>query len=109
LEDDVFHPLSLLKVLRVLNLSFNTIQKIPPFWIQSLSLLEELYLSGNKLITLPWEDLYRLTNLTVLFLNGNKLQKLPAELGKVNSLVVLDFGSNMLMYNVNNWEFDWNW
>lgn len=109
LEDDVFHPLTLLKELNVLNLSFNQIQEIPPFWLQSLSQLEKLYLSGNKLTSLPSENLYRLTKLTVLFLNGNKLQTLPAELGKVKSLAVLDVGSNVLKYNVNNWEFDWNW
>ena len=109
LEDDVFHPLNLLKELTVLNLSFNQIQEIPPFWLQSLSQLEKLYLSGNKLTSLPSENLFRLTKLTVLFLNGNKLQTLPAELGKVKSLAVLDVGSNVLKYNVNNWEFDWNW
>ena len=109
LEDDVFHPLNLLKELTVLNLSFNEIQEIPPFWLQSLSALEELYLSGNKLTSLPSENLYRLTKLSTLFLNGNKLQTLPAELGKVKSLTVLDVGSNVLKYNVNNWEFDWNW
>jgi adenylate cyclase len=109
LEDDVFHPLNLLRELAVLNLSFNQIQEIPPFWLQSLTQLEKLYLSGNKVTSLPSENLYRLTKLTVLFLNGNKLQTLPAELGKVKSLAVLDVGSNVLKYNVNNWEFDWNW
>ena len=71
--------------------------------------IEEIYLSGNKLTTLPTEDLHRLTSLTVMFLNGNKLQVLPSELGKLKSLTVLDVGSNMLKYNINNWEFDWNW
>ncbi|KAF8179042.1 hypothetical protein K438DRAFT_1843469, partial [Mycena galopus ATCC 62051] len=49
------------------------------------------------------------TRLSTLFLNGNQLQTLPQELGKVKSLTVLDVGSNSLKYNINNWEFDWNW
>ena len=72
-------------------------------------LLEEIYLSGNKLSMIPTEDLHRLTSLTVIFLNGNKLHVLPSELGKLKSLTVLDVGSNVLKYNINNWEFDWNW
>lgn len=59
--------------------------------------------------SIPSEDLHRMTNLSVLYLNGNKLHTLPQELGKVKSLKVLDVGSNLLKYNVNNWEFDWNW
>ena len=47
--------------------------------------------------------------LRVLYLNGNKLQGLPQELGRIKALQVLDVGSNVLKYNINNWEFDWNW
>jgi hypothetical protein len=71
--------------------------------------LEELYLSGNKLTSIPAEDFPRLVKLNTLFLNGNKLHTLPQELGKVVNLTVLDVGSNYLKYNINNWEFDWNW
>ncbi|THH06048.1 hypothetical protein EW145_g4354 [Phellinidium pouzarii] len=85
LSEDVLHPLTALRE------------------------LQEIYLSGNKLSTIPTEDLHRLTNLTVMFLNGNKLQVLPSELNKLKSLTVLDVGSNVLKYNINNWEFDWNW
>jgi adenylate cyclase len=92
-----------------LNLSFNEIQELPPSFFRNLTKLEELYLSGNSLSTIPTEDLHRLTRLQVLFLNGNKLQTLPQELGKIQSLAALDVGSNMLKYNINNWEFDWNW
>lgn len=109
LTDDVLHPLSALRELRVLNLSFNNIQELPSSFFRNLVSLEEIYLSGNKLTTLPTEDLHRLTNLTVMFLNGNKLQVLPSELGELKSLTVLDVGSNLLKYNINNWEFDWNW
>ncbi|KAI0313942.1 phosphatase 2C-domain-containing protein [Amylostereum chailletii] len=109
LGDDALPVLMVLKDLRVLNLSFNDIQEMPRFFFRDMSKLEELYMSGNKLASLPTEDLHRLTHLEVLFLNGNRLQTLPQELGKVPSLAVLDVGSNVLKYNVTNWEFDWNW
>ncbi|KAL5528616.1 CYR1_1 [Sanghuangporus sanghuang] len=109
LTDDTLHPLSALRELRVLNLSFNNIQELPSSFFRNMVLLEEIYLSGNKLSMIPTEDLHRLTSLTVIFLNGNKLQVLPSELGKLKSLTVLDVGSNVLKYNINNWEFDWNW
>ncbi|KAI6021551.1 hypothetical protein BKA83DRAFT_4283648 [Pisolithus microcarpus] len=109
LTDESLPPFTVLKELRVLNLSFNVIQEMPPSFFRNLSKLEELYLSGNQLTSIPTEDLYKLTRLSVLFLNGNKLQTLPHELGKVQSLTVIDVGSNVLRYNINNWEFDWNW
>ncbi|KAI0784617.1 adenylate cyclase-like protein [Abortiporus biennis] len=109
LTEDSLHPLIVLKCLKVLNLSFNDIQEIPSGFLKHLPNLEELYLSGNNLSTLPTEDIHRLTDLRVLFLNGNKLQTLPHELGKLKKLTILDVGSNMLKYNINNWEFDWNW
>ncbi|KAF5387303.1 hypothetical protein D9757_005752 [Collybiopsis confluens] len=119
--------LSLFQELKVLNLSFNLIQDLPPTFFKNFlynvdtpspaqtpnqthtSSLEELYLSGNKLTTLPTEDLARMTRLSTLFLNGNRLQTLPQELGKVKNLTILDVGSNLLKYNIYNWEFDWNW
>lgn len=109
LSEDHLHILMVLKELKVLNLSFNRIQLIPPAFIRSLAGLEELYLSGNELAALPNAELEALVKLRVLFLNGNKLQSLPQELGKISSLTVLDVGSNLLRYNINNWEFDWNW
>lgn len=109
LTDDALHRLMIFKELRVLNLSFNDLQDMPSNFFKNLLLLEELYLSGNRLTSIPTEDLHRLTKLSMLYLNGNKLQTLPQELGKVKSLSILDVGSNLLKYNVNNWEFDWNW
>lgn len=109
LTEDVLHPLTALRELRVLNLSFNEIQELPPTFFRNYSQLEEIYLSGNKLSSIPTEDMHRLTNLTVLFLNGNKLQVLPHEFAKLMRLTILDVGSNLLKYNINNWEFDWNW
>ena len=107
--DEYLHPLMILKELRVLNLSFNDLQDMPSNFFKNMVKLEEVYLSGNKLSSIPTEDLHRLKKLSVLFLNGNRLQTLPHELGKVQSLTVLDVGSNVLRYNINNWEFDWNW
>lgn len=109
LTEDSLHPLTLLRELKVLNLSFNDIQVIPPSFLRHLTHLEELYLSGNNLTALPTEDLPALTNLKSLFLNGNRLQSLPQELGKIHTLQILDVGSNLLKYNTANWEFDWNW
>lgn len=109
LTEDNIHSLSFLRELRVLNLSFNHIQVIPNAFLKNLVNLQELYLSGNDLTALPTEDLPLLSNLRVLYLNGNNLQSLPQELGKIQTLQVLDVGSNILKYNINNWEFDWNW
>jgi adenylate cyclase len=107
--DDALGPMTMLKELRVLNLSFNDLKDLPPSFFKNFTKLEELYLSGNELTTIPTEDLPKLTRLSVMFLNGNRLHTLPQELGKVMSLTVLDVGSNLLKYNINNWEFDWNW
>ncbi|KAH9829119.1 adenylate cyclase-like protein, partial [Rhodofomes roseus] len=109
MTDENLQTVSLLQGLQILNLSFNDIQEIPASFFRSMTNLEELYLSGNKLSAIPTEDLNRLTKLHVLFLNGNKLQTLPQELGKLSNLTVLDVGSNILKYNIFNWEFDWNW
>jgi adenylate cyclase len=109
LKDDGLYFLSRLPTLRVLNISFNDIQDLPTTWLQRLPLLEELYLSGNKLSVLPVDGLQALTKLHTLYLNGNKLQTLPSALNKIPSLTVLDVGSNILRYNINNWHFDWNW
>lgn len=109
LRDDVFRPLALLSGLTVLNLSFNEIYEIPAGMLQKCYHLTHLYLSGNMLTSLPADDLERLINLRVLHLNGNKLQTLPAELGSIQTLQVLDVGTNALKYNIANWPYDWNW
>lgn len=107
--DDALHSLTILHQLKVLNLAFNDLQDMPPSFFKNFTKLEEVYLGGNKLSSIPTEDLYKLSKLSVLYLNGNRLQTIPQELGKVKSLSVLDVGSNLLRYNINNWEFDWNW
>ncbi|KAK4684783.1 hypothetical protein P7C73_g5383, partial [Tremellales sp. Uapishka_1] len=107
-KDEIFHQISHLPNLKVLNLSFNEIYEIPPDTLRKNFKMEQLYLSGNKLTTLPAEDLERLCNLRVLHLNGNKLQTLPSELGAIKTLQHLDVGSNVLKYNIANWPYDWN-
>lgn len=109
LRDDVLRPLSYLTGLIVLNLSFNDIYEIPNGMLRKCYQLTHLYLSGNMLTSLPADDLERLIHLKVLHLNGNKLQTLPAELGSIQTLQVLDVGSNALKYNIANWPYDWNW
>ncbi|KAF8305479.1 PP2C-domain-containing protein [Clavulina sp. PMI_390] len=105
---DIFHTLSYMRELRVLNLSFNQLNELPSSHLHSFSQLYELYLSGNNLTSLPG-DMIKSLKLKVLHLNGNKLQTLPAELGKVSALETLDVGNNLLKYNVTNWQYDWNW
>lgn len=109
LPDEVMYPLSYFTNLQVLNLSHNYIAEIPRNKIPNVGHIVELYLSGNQLTSLPAEDIERLRNLRVLHVNGNRLTTLPAELGKINRLVVLDVGCNMLKYNISNWPYDWNW
>jgi adenylate cyclase len=109
LDEEAFSVLIKLRNLETLNLSFNEIQDIPRWYFGGATQLQELFLSGNKLSCLPTEDLNRMTKLRALYLNGNRLVTLPAELSKCTNLEVLDVGSNLLKYNINNWEFDWNW
>lgn len=109
LTDDVFNILELLASLEVLNLSFNEIYEIPNFSLSKNGQLRELYLSGNNLSSIPADDLEHLDQLRILHLNGNKLQTLPAELGRMQNLVNLDVGNNVLKYNIANWHYDWHW
>ncbi|KAG0239902.1 cysteinyl-tRNA synthetase [Mortierella sp. GBA43] len=109
LPDEVMYPLSQLLKLEILNLSHNYIAEVPRGKIPNPDDILELYLSGNQLTSLPAEDMERLQSLQVLHVNGNKLTTLPAELGKIDTLEVLDVGCNMLKYNISNWPYDWNW
>ena len=109
LTDDVFDEISLLKGLRIVNLSYNELYDIPQRSLRRWPELTELYLSGNELTSLPSDDLEEITSLQVLFINANKFQTLPMELGKLYKLQTLDVGSNALKYNVSNWPYDWNW
>lgn len=109
LSDDVFEQVAILQELKVLNLSYNDLDDLPPRTCRRWQNLEELYLSGNNFSCLPSEDLEEISNLKILHINCNRFQVLPAELGKVSKLAVLDASSNSLKYNVYNWPYDWNW
>ncbi|KAL6230803.1 hypothetical protein BDW75DRAFT_221748 [Aspergillus navahoensis] len=109
LEDDVFRELSFIPELRIVNLSYNVLNEIPPGLLKRWPLLTELYLSGNELTSLPSDDLEEGSSLKILNINANRFQVLPAELCKVSKLSILDVGSNYLKYNVSNWPYDWNW
>ncbi|KAH6901188.1 hypothetical protein BKA70DRAFT_1406052 [Coprinopsis sp. MPI-PUGE-AT-0042] len=91
---------------RVLNLSFNEIQQLPPNFFCKMVYLEEMYPSRNKLVSIPTEDLHWMTRLMTLYLDGNKLLTLPQELGKLEELSILDVGSKSSKYNINNWKFN---
>ncbi|KAF8332698.1 uncharacterized protein EI90DRAFT_2918120 [Cantharellus anzutake] len=106
---DIFRVLTLMRELRVLNLSFNQIAEFPSLPPQIFTHMQELYLSGNNLTTLPGEEMSKLSKVKVLYLNGNKLHTLPAELRRVSGLETLDVGNNLLKYNIANWQYDWNW
>jgi adenylate cyclase len=93
LTNESIPPFTILKELRVLNLSFNEIQALPFSFLRNLHKLEELYLSGNQLTSIPTEGLVKMTRLSILFLNGNQFQTLPAELGKIPSLTIIDAGA----------------
>ena len=111
LRDDIFEVITLCPELRTLNLSYNELEDIPQNALRRWPQISSLFLSGNELASLPTDDLAIMDNhpLKLLYVNGNKFQNLPAELGKVQNLIHLDIGSNILKYNVSNWRYDWNW
>lgn len=109
LTDDGFELLSLLVMIKLLNLSYNDLIEIPEGSLRRMTRLTELYLSGNELTNLPADDMESNKQLRLLFLNNNKLVSLPAELSKLTHLQHLDVGSNQLKYNISNWPYDWNW
>lgn len=101
--------IAFLRSLLALNLSYNEISDLPSGFFRGMPKLREVYLCGNELTTLPAEDLARLMELHTLFLSGNKLTVLPAELSRLDHLRAIDVSNNNLRYNINNYEFDWNW
>lgn len=66
--------------LKVLDLSNNSVDTIPPESLLNLIRLRELYLNGNGMTSLPDRALEGLVSLTMLRLNNNKLVHLPPEL-----------------------------
>jgi adenylate cyclase len=74
-----------------------------------LGKLKEVYLSGNGITALPADEFARMIELETVYLAGNKLSSLPAELSRLEGLRVIDVSNNNLRYNINNYDFDWNW
>lgn len=80
-----------LPVLRNLNVSFNSIQKIPnvDHWSPSLNIFE---IQGNSLTTFP--DNIEGATLQFLNLRNNKLEKLPNGVCNITTLTSLDISHN---------------
>lgn len=106
---EALRNIAFLRSLLSLNLSYNDISDLPSGFFRGMVKLEEIYVCGNEITTLPAEDLGGLRELKVLFLSGNKLTVLPAELSRLKKLKKIDVSNNNLRYNINNYEFDWNW
>jgi len=109
LTDDVCYSLVAFQRLRLLNLSLNDLTTLQGWTQGEFASIEELYLSGNAITALP-DDIHLLfPKLTTLYLNANKLQSLPVDMDQLSALTTLDVGSNQLKYNINNFQFEWNW
>lgn len=68
------------KTLKILDLSNNSIDNLPPEILSGLNRLKLLYLNGNGMASLADRALEGLVSLTVLRLDNNKLVNLPPEL-----------------------------
>jgi len=75
IKDKYPESFSNLKTLKILNLNWNNFTELP-YWIGSLTSLEELSLWGNALKLLP-KSLENLTNLKILDLNFNNIEEIP--------------------------------
>ncbi|KAM7373984.1 hypothetical protein PAMP_006664 [Pampus punctatissimus] len=69
---------SILKTVRIINLSYNSLQTLT-FGENTLQLLEELLLQGNNLNTLDHQTFQRLPNIKHLQLQQNNLKICPTE------------------------------
>lgn len=82
------------ELLRVVNLSGNTVDKWPPFLVQTTN-LEVLNLNGNNIRVLP-PEVGLLTNLRELHMVGNLVESLPPQIGNLGRLTTLDLTDNRL-------------
>jgi Leucine-rich repeat (LRR) protein len=83
-------PLSVLNMpqLTTLNMSNNSIRKVPTALVENLVRLNSLYLSDNQITTLDnLPGLGNLTRMRVLALNGNQFERLPVELWKLEGIL----------------------
>ena len=86
--------ISLLRNLRILDLSNNKIVSIPTE-IAQLSSLYELNLSKNQLTSIP-KEIYTLTNLHILILSYNQLTSITNEIAQLINLRRLILSHNLL-------------
>lgn len=77
-----------------LNVSFNSIEHLPPE-LGDLQMLRELNVSCNRLSEIP-KQIGKLRQLQVLRINGNKLKVVPPEVGSCTKLVQVFAGENRL-------------
>lgn len=87
-------PITNLKNLRVLRISYNKLGKLPPD-MKKMENLQEIYLSGNQLSSLP-KELFELENLEVLVVKNNALTSIPPDLKKLKNLRILDLKNNQI-------------
>lgn len=78
--------------LEVLDLSGNSLQKVPDS-VSKLKNLKEIYLNGNKLREIPFA-LFNLDALATLDVSDNLLDKIPEELSQLLFLSHLDISEN---------------
>jgi Leucine rich repeat/Leucine Rich repeats (2 copies)/Leucine Rich Repeat len=83
---------ALMKKLRILDLSHNSIQSLPKL-IGKLTKLEQLNLSNNGLTSLP-STIGKLKNLEILDLSNNNIDKVPIKLARLRNLKVLILSGN---------------
>jgi len=82
-----------LRTLRICDLRFNHLTKIPEYFTSSLEFLD---LSYNKLVKLP--DLQNFAVINTLNLKSNRLRDLPNSIGSLSSLEVLNLRNNVLTH-----------
>ncbi|CAH1786941.1 unnamed protein product [Owenia fusiformis] len=96
--------------LRILDMSYNSIDHVPSKLLKDAVKLRSLNLSGNNLNTLNFE-LHGLTSLKMLNVSNNKLETLPKRMQQeiniinTNQSLVIDIGGNPLVCGCHSFEF----
>lgn len=93
IESIDFLSFSHLNQLTLLNLSYNYIDDLTPFY--SMKSLRALYLSDNKISKIP-TGISKLSSLTILNLNRNYIKDIPNEISKLNNLKSLHLEGNLI-------------
>ena len=80
--------------LKVLDLSSNSLEDIPPPISWSTQQLKELVLADNKIRKLSLDGVEKWAFLERLILSGNNLKQVPKRIGELTSLTSLDLSRN---------------